>query len=586
MTAISEASSGSISSVESPRGFSPFEGDSPYSDWRKSGIPEFNFRPLEVDLREVHPSFQSQVRQICLNDYEENNALLDQAVADALRDYIYEDRTGSEAGSLLQMSRQLSQRYLDLYQIYVDYEIQEGIPILSLEAGQLKTHGFTSTEILQMQDSCCQLSEILSPLKKELTEAEFDTFFKILTNSTERKSYSGVSKYATAIRKYESIDQYNLIDRAAFMMFRFGKNSFGKDCSVKDVYDQLEAVAAMRVVSNASPQERLLMEIRHRIGGDGGANTCPYWLGSNPLAYLNIISKGDPDHPEAEFLTQMYFVYANHHFTNAFMSNARFLAYANEWLRRAGKDWEIDTNFVEAMNAREPKWLPPIFRYGENAAVNFVIREHHFDSDFYLKYANPFLKDVMMGRCDLNANFRRELSPRELLIQTGDYQRISAFNTFQRVRYHSGGSTFRIKKPEEIEDSPMGLAARQYLAMIRELRLPTYSSISGTFDMMATMAGFVGVALSKEQLQTLKVGLIVFMVPCRDHSVHEILQSAKSFGIEYEAGPGFERYIYPRGGERFIQLVQAYQKRRGRELPSYYLSAKHANEIQQQVIRQ
>ncbi len=60
------------------------------------------------------------------------------------------------------------------------------------------------------------------------------------------------------------------------------------------------------------------------------------------------------------------------------------------------------------------------------------------------------------------------------------------------------------------------------------------------------MAGLVGLGVAtddvqrKLELETIKLAYLAFMLPGRDHSAHEILQSSTTYGLDYVAGPGYE----------------------------------------------
>lgn len=555
-----------------------------FHEWRKSGIPTFEYSPLNVDLSRVPGEVQEVVRQRCLEQYKRSSESFDQAIADAALSYVWKDGDSelNQTGPLLELARQFSRRIYDLYRIYCSYEIEENIPMIPVDAGQLKNHGFISTEILRMREDCAGFMRIWEDLAEGTAEENRDELFRALTSPEMRQqlveSRVGSPLLMRAIRAYETLNEKELIDRACRMMFQSGH------LNVREVELQLEAIGQMRPYHGASLENRIQMELRHRVAGEGrSVSLSPGFHGSDPLVYQNLIRRGNPENPEAEFRGLMYFIYMNKHFISACMQENDFTQYANRELERAGADWRIDPDYILAMEAREPKFLSPIFRYGENAALNGWIREYQANPAFYETYPSPLLNDVMSGRSSPDASFRHRLSMRELMSQIGDF-RLEKIGFHERVKMGSGGAIFRIKRIEEIDDSPKGNAAKAYLKMCQELRLPAFASISGTFDQMAAMAGFFGTALSFEELQILKVAMIAFMVPARDHSVHEILQSSKSYNLPYEPGPGFERFIYPSEGERFLQKIEAELVRRNEKFPAAYLSAEHVEEVFRHII--
>lgn len=555
-----------------------------YADWRKSGIPVFAYRPLAVDLNRVPYDQKGMVKSRCIERYKKSLVSFDQSIADAALAYVHQDGDlkSAKPGPLLLFAQKFSRRLYKLYSLYCRYEMDKGVPMIPVDAGQLKNHGFISEEIIKMQESCCEFMEILTAVKKAVAGNQYEEFFKALTSPEGRKklaeSVRDKPALLEAVQKYEALKEKALIDRACFMMVKFGH------LSVREVEIQLSAIAVMEPNEKAPLDSRILMEIRHRVAGDGrGQNGSPGCLGSNPLAYRSVIYLGDPEHLEGEFRGLMYFAYMNNHFVNACMQDQAFMEFANKMLNEDDAAWEIDPEFVAAMSVREPQFLPPVFRYGQNAALNSSVREYSWDPSFYERHPQPLLKDVMTGRCSPDSSFRHPLSSRELMNQIGDF-REQAVSPHRPIKMWSGGSIFRIRHSEEIDDSPQGRAAKQYVEMCEALRLPRVASISGTYDQMAAMAGFVQAALKPDELEILKVAMIAFMVPARDHSVDEILQSSKSYNLDYEPGPGFERFIYPSMGNAFLSRIYAEVEKRNEHRPAYYLSADYTEQLYKQVM--
>lgn len=359
--------------------------------------------------------------------------------------------------------------------------------------------------------------------------------------------------------------------------------------TVLQIDEVLRQVGELSLQQEGEFEERLLMEIRHRVGGDGATfQSAPGSIGQNPLGYINAIVEGDPEgNLEAEFRQQMYFVYMSNVLTNAVMGNPELLAFLNQHLEREGKDWRMDTAFIEAMNKRGPPSLPPIFRYGPGASLNSLLRArlpHHGESLQTLKFG-----ELQEGTVPLSANFRYVLSRRELLNQFGelDPDRIPSDSS---VRFASGESFFRLRSSEEIQgdDVERVQQARRYVGMTQELRIPTTAGISGTLDQSIAMAGFVQMGLDqdpvkrREKLQIIKQALLGFMIPNNDHSVFEVLFSAFStYGLPCHFGAGYEYSIAPDHPE-FLGWLEEEQKSAGQHMPSYYLS----NEFVQTLTRQ
>lgn len=551
-----------------------------WKNWRRSsGVAHFDYSPLTVEVEKIPEPFRSQVEQHCLKQYEKAMLAYDQAIGDAALLYVHKEGAPEtrEKGPLLQLVEGLSRRYLDLLKIAVAFDQARGIPLIPVEAGMLKRQGFVSTEILQMKNSCEILIKLLKPLKQKLSKPQFETFFRILVDPNKRTEYlqkpNNDPLLLATMAEYEKLKEKTLIDRACLLMIEF--DSFPID----EVIDQLAMIGAMRPLPDVCEEIRLQMEIRHRIASCEGYGA----LGTNPLAYLNLVLHGEML-PEAEFRQRLFFTYQCNHLANAFMQNSQLVSFANKWLQEKGRTWQIDPQFVDAMNKREPTFLPPLFRYGQLAELNRAIRIRSFNRRFYDLHPRPHIHDVMEGRVDLCSSFRHRLSPRELMAQIGDF-RSKAVSPHQKVISYSGGASFQIKDNELIENSERGILGKRYLNQCRELKIPFIGSISGTYDQMATMGALVNLTVTQEELEQLRLAMIAFMVPPKDHSVDEILQSSRSFGLSNEVGPGFERSIYPVGGNRFLAHITREQEKRNFNPPAYYLTAENAHQVYLQIAK-
>jgi hypothetical protein len=273
------------------------------------------------------------------------------------------------------------------------------------------------------------------------------------------------------------------------------------------------------------------------------------------------------------------------------MKDFNFIKFANSMLNQEKKEWKIDESYVEAMNIRGPAYLPPIFRYGSQANLNKYLRGTISEKeveDFQKENPPPTLKELSEGTAKLDDNFRYKLTNRELLNQFGVLSKNESLDDSQRVKYGSGSAAFHLYESSEIpvDTDPRSEWAKKYVKMVDELKIPTAAGISGTLDQSIAMAGLVGIGIGNQkekELEEMKVAYLAFMVPNADHSVHEIMQSTKTYGLDYTPGPGYEEYIYPSGGEDFLHSLYEAQKKRGLEKPSFYLSQEHAAEVAQNI---
>jgi len=87
---------------------------------------------------------------------------------------------------------------------------------------------------------------------------------------------------------------------------------------------------------------------------------------------------------------------------------------------------------------------------------------------------------------------------------------------------------------------------KEFLEVSARLGLPLGAGISGTLDQSTTMAAICGLVNSEADLENIRLAVIACMVPNEDHTVHEILQSSKSFGAAYDASPCmYEKVLSP-----------------------------------------
>lgn len=577
-----------------------------YSDWRSDASPAMEAESITFrnstnrdKYRHAMAMMEHSVEDLAL-EYV-TRSIPDDPFADKLR------RDGSmelpnASGPLLHFASTFAQRYMDLLEAYIALEIEKGIPMIPVTAGQMKQHGFTSEDIIAMQPGCQVYSEIVDKLGIILDNdpAKLATVVKYMVDDHGAESaYEGFcEKYSIAITEeqlaqileacsaYQAIDpdQAALIGKAHFLMENFGR------MTIAEIIDQLTAVAGMVVSNTRDPQERVLMEIRHRVAGDSSfEQTSPGSLGGNPLAYLNLLKSGEPGNPLAEFRGKMYFVYMLNHFANAVMASD--LDRVNSWLVNHSKGWQIDPDFVAAMQHRGKDFLPPIFRYGANADLNGQLRVFKTKAqktEFYEHNHNITVRQALNGTVASTDYFRVPLSCRELLNQTGDFD-LRRTDLDRPLNFVTGAGVFQLNLDEDSIDDPY---AKQYVKQVKALDLPVWAGISGTLDQSTTMAGLVGLGtdLDKDarelELHLIKLAYLAFMLPGRDHSVHEILQSSKTFGLPYVAGPGYWRYIFPYDQGYVQTRLEALQGLRNAALPDFVVESLSGLSYQGAVLRE
>jgi serine/threonine protein kinase len=593
-----------------------------YKDWRSDNIPTFELESLsireEATLKGIPEALKQAVETRVLKVYHESMRKMERSVCDVALSYVTDmhqvpppfpkgKAQNHNAGPILQFANLYSERYLDLYKAYVSIEKKKGIPMIPVTAGQMKLHGFTSEDILKMQPSCKVYAELVKTIEETVHNSDVYSKLVLLMvgengqtitrkdalqlSKVDFDAYTGLSlseEQHTAIIKafkiYDDLDkdETNLIKKAHFLMHGFAHMSYAK------IADQLYAVGQIvqSKLLNAAEDERLLMEIRHRVSGDSTIHqNSPGTLGANPVAYLNVLTKGEPGNPEAEFRNKMFFVYMSNHFANVVVLNDEIVGEVNQWLKDNRKDWSLDLSFITSMRQRGAQYIPPIFRYGANAALNREFRNIKSDEDiaeYYRTHRNISVREAMEGTADSDALHRTKLSDREYFNQVGELSYQSGdLRSERQLNFGTGAAIFDLLSA----NSSMSDSTQTYLHSVNELGIPICAGISGTLDQSIAMAGLVGLGVhvnydhKKYELESIRLAYLAFMLPGADHTAHEIMQSSKTYGLSYVAGPGYEQFIYPRDSDNVLDQLKGLQKQRGSALPSYFFTSEYAARI-------
>ncbi|MCH9631661.1 MAG: hypothetical protein S4CHLAM37_16850 [Chlamydiia bacterium] len=569
-------------------------------------------KPSDVATYSSDAELQARVKA-----YAHATEALEMSISDAAQEYIaegiheldsmtaadVETFTQRPAGPLLQFSRTLAKRYMDLYKAYVLWQMDRNIPMLSNAAGQLKGIGFETEEIIELQPCSEQILAKINNFKlyllnapgKQFSEdgkslndagiAKVDKFMKILFSKGDRNSF--VIDPATASQEerllFDAIAEFKTIgaseqkqlDRMYFMLTNFAL------CKPHDVIPKLDDVANLSTTQSATFEKRLRMEMRHRIGGDGTTHQIsPGTLGQNPLSYIRTVEEAEEfgprvgsTHPGAEFRAEMYLAYMSNHFANTVMQHEDFIEFANTYLAAEDKGWRLDKKYITAMNARgdgKLDYLPPVFRYGAYAALNGELRKPVADRKKKAEkhgHLIPTVGQLRTKSASKHANFRYRFSRRESL------------NLFAHDDPHkdtkvplvSGIYYFDLYKPSEVPHykPEMGAAAKTYAQVAEEIHQPVLAGISGTYDQSMSMAMLVGLGADRpddtderaKDLEDIKLAYLAFMLPNRDHSVHEVMTSSKTYGLTYHPGPGYEDQVYTNDPD-FVAKVKKHQATR------------------------
>ena len=573
-----------------------------------------------LPLEEVPDSYKSRVAQICIDSYIKAMNLMEHSVGDValayvernpagaqpFRDKLREkesDKKNNKMGALLAFANVYAQRYMDLLEGYIDYEIHYKIPMISADAGQLKLHGFTSKDLIEMKPSTIEYITIIEIFEQMFKNNSFDyqqvistmtgmnkaiSCDDIINNGEKRNEFISLlyGQYSTPaiqnivilFRKYALLPKKEMLNKVHFLCHDYGHMTYPQ------ITERLEDLARGDVKYLPTRKERLIMEIRHRIAGDMSIQQNSLGtLGGNPLAYLKVLTEGEPGNPQAEFREKMYFVYMLNHFSNAVMREPIIVEHINSYLKSKSKGWAIDPEFVSALENRQKGYIPPIFRYAGNAALSREIRnisDYASIGKFYSEHPNIPIRQAMEGTTGKNDYYRLKLSERELFNQMGEWEWNSKDinRPWSPLNFGTGAAVFKLfSKPTD----NMSDAAKAYVNEVNNLFIPVYSGISGTLDQSTAMAGLVGLGVDKNvntrrlELETIKLAYLAFMLPGRDHSVHEIMQSSKSYGAAYTPGSGYQKYLYPPDKDYVEEKLKEYQITRQSNIPDYYLKEEY-----------
>lgn len=646
--------------------------------------PRFEYLPVYPDVSEIPKPYQDAVKAQCIADYRDAVQLMETAIGDVALRYVFQkgDPETRAPGPLLTLAREVSKRYLDLINAYIATSMDLNIPMVPVDAGQLKNFGFDDIDILKLQPCALQFEAMIHLLQRD--QLDIDTLLLKLANAESRNALYNHPNLSMFINDYVQLENREALDRLIFLLTRFGRKSpeeiltrisqiahmkpkvtiteseagklhasgtartflqlldflkfpaeqagafltqlstaEGRQALAKNRHNQhlltiitqyetlphrdiLDAkfqsmaefgfsnpagiLAEIKHVSNghfshlAGFEERLQMEVRHRIAGDG-SEFCgdPGNIGSNPLAYLNMLKNGEGTNLEAEFRERMYVVYRLNNFANSVIRNYYTISHINRHLQVQQAGWQLDPYFIQFLKNRDAALrghIPPIFRYAQNADLNSHFR--HYRTPAAQKTGPnpaepPTLSQLLTRTAPLDSPHRIQISNREIFAQTGEPP--VSFNPAKHdgpVQLWTGDAGFELDDCDTVTDS----RAQAYLEMVKNTHSPQLAGISGTTDQTIRMSNLVGIGShnSPEDQQILldiRLAMLAFMLPHRDHSVIEIMQSAKSFGLPFQAGPGYHHYIYP-SDPAFSDHLKAAMALRNRFLPDYYLSSAHA----------
>lgn len=634
--------------------------------------PEFEYEKPRVAASFIHDKEKGQqVKELCKSKMREAMKALEPSMVDAVRSLVERGELSEPVATL----DNFCNRIMDLYEAYVEVQIDNNTPMLSPDVGVIKSSGFTHTEILNLQAPCRwyvgKVREFHQRLYREgLTEKEAHIVTEFLAYNKYNydvdallADHLSTTEQAFKVLLEEHPDLANTIEEKSKnfckeLNLKRNKSNFNKikgldqritfarSLSQKEKEEMKFEIAenAMRS-SLQNPRGRLIEEIRHRFDW---RDFEPGFVGS-PLRLLNIVrGKHDDETDDAHFRTKLFFIYGSKNILNEVARSSEMVEQINAKLREKGKDWQLDAELTAIQRGHSN--TDPVYKLGAYARVNnkgkglrrwathgeVNLNKREDPNPTFEEAENNARKGNLSG---LNGKFRFPLYPVEEMALWGtnsslerqELERRRAFLSESKENFYAtresepdsgysrvedygeaddlgyGGGEYccaaeRFKKPDtsfkenilecQKKNTTIPWVAGKhffklydntavsspYLDYIEALGLPQYAGISGSSDQTFTMAGVVGVN-SLEELMGLRLLYIPWMGANHDHTADEIMISVKAFGLPYTPSADYYKQLYPDLEETLTAEIQKEQRRRGYELPDYYLSEEYAREV-------
>lgn len=260
---------------------------------------------------------------------------------------------------------------------------------------------------------------------------------------------------------------------------------------------------------------------------------------------------------------RMYITYKTDcNFSEQLFQHDNIVELINAKLKEKGYDWQINTEVIKELKTRTRERFGNLFLPGAYAQSREGSRLTHGEA-----YRRAFAKNSPTVH-EMESS-RIPLSERELLSQSGDLSR----DADTRVQWLPGQAWSYVDKRHS------SVRAAEETGDVMS------TGISGTTDRVLTLGYLMGVfdgADKEKSMRDALVACVGWMSNEKDHTVHEILTSAKTFGLEYTAGPESYRQIKP-GDDEFLEKLREAQGARGFDMPDAYLSAAHVEKLVEEI---
>lgn len=289
----------------------------------------------------------------------------------------------------------------------------------------------------------------------------------------------------------------------------------------------------------------------------GNANEAGF-VGFSPQAIQNAT--------EGNLRERLYIPFkTTHGFTSKLFANPDNVTRINEKLTERGEEWQLNEAVIDELRVKSTGKYGGVYAYGAYAASrdgSRISQSEQFRTEYPSR--NPTVSEqVKSGRVPL--------SQREILGQSGDLNATEAAD--QRLQWQTGEAWSGIREDRN----------HKTITAADETGDLMLTGISGTTDSILTMGQMIGMFEGDQQTKekAMRDGMVAcmgWMVDAHDHTAHEIQTGAKSFGLEYTAGPDSYKQIRP-GDQEFLEKLKDAQAERGFKMPDEYLSAEHVTEL-------
>ena len=582
-----------------------------FKNWKKFGLihQTGQYERAQVDTSNIKISSKNRkkIEKECLKDYETARQILEHSTAETALDLIRNDPSGNPSPFMVKL-RELNKRYLDLYDVYVDIKAEQNPDLFPLEMNQLltprlaklKSLGLSFEKISAFSSASKWYVKWRQETRKELihrglTEETVDTFVNYLKdhdlNAANQSFISPEYKQVLSALKKDNnnIELLNLFHKYLSSINSDEINNFDDYILELSTLDKSKE-------SIKDHNYRLYQELRQRFEpfeNEAGS------VGASPLAILNVIRKTSQTDEIAEFRTRMYFLYRSNTLANEIMSSPKLLKEVNK--RLIDKGWQLEEDLIKFIRKKTSLFSlfqknNLLFIYGNQASHNYTgyirkMRNKKLVDEQKIIDPNMTIAEMeILSKSTSTKRYRTHLTAAETMHILGDHPKLEKrdeeiVNEYTdkphadtsyletpldyakkttRPQWSPGKHFYELKYP----------VSSKYAQIAKKEKYPLIAGISGTVDQSLTMCGIAGF-YTKKDLEDLRLMYLAWMVPSEDHSVHEIMQSSKTFGLEYNPAPDISDQILP-SEPNFPVKVAMHQNNKGYQMPSYYLSSEYA----------